>query len=305
MLSICIPVYNFNVINLIKTLDEQTKALGILYEIIVIDDCSNSDKKLINNELLSIKSVFYIELDKNIGRSAIRNLFLKYAKFEHLLFLDCDSQIADNLFIANYIRHCNPSEQVVCGGRIYPPKQKNRQYNLRWEYGVTRECIPAEVRIKKPYQSFMTNNFLIHRNVLETIKFEENLTGYGHEDSLFGYRLMQNNIPVIHVQNPVIHDYTETYSEFLHKTRQALENLYFIKSEMNLGNDFDNMIKLLRVYDWIKKNFLEIPVLLVSIVLKPLIILFFRFGLISLKAFDFYKLGYYIKLGIKSTVLKI
>jgi len=302
MLSICVPVYNFKVVPLVKTLEEQATEAGIVFEIIVIDDCSTIDNKLFNNELASIKSVLYLELERNIGRSAIRNLFLKYTKFTHLLFLDCDSQISENQYLANYIKYMNNEEKVICGGRIYPNKQKNdRLYYLRWKYGVYRECIPAEKRGKNPYQSFMTNNFVIHRNVLEKIKFDEKLTGYGHEDSLFGFRLMQHKIPVLHIQNPVLHDYTETVNEFLYKTKQGLENLHFIHSSMQLGADFNAMIRLLKVYTKIKKNFLHIPIFIFSILLNPFIVAFFKFGVVSLSAFDFYKLSYYIKLDIKST----
>ena len=296
MLSICIPIFNLEVSELVSMLDEQSKSIGIPYEIVLIDDCSKPEFKLKNKDLNKLESIIYIELEKNIGRSAIRNLFLKYSQYENLLFLDCDSQVTDNLFVANYIKHCDITEKVICGGTKYPTKPKNNQSPLRWKFGVNRECIPAEKRDKNPYQSFMSNNFLIKRSILDKIKFEEKLEGYGHEDSLLGYSLKQNKVPLMHINNPVIHDFSETDQEFLCKTKQALRNLYFINSEMDLGADFSDMIKLLKVYSRIKKMGMKFPAFILILILKPLICISFNTGILSLIALDVYKLGYYLGL---------
>jgi glycosyltransferase involved in cell wall biosynthesis len=297
MLSICIPIYNYNVTGLVKSLDEQAKASGFRYEIIVIDDCSSSEYKIINRDLVNTGSVLYLELNQNIGRSAIRNLFLNYVHFDYLLFLDCDSQVIDNQFIIKYLKHCNGAEKVICGGTLYSTKPTGRKFKLRWKYGVYRECLSLEKRSKNPYLSFKANNFLIHKNVLAKNRFEEKLTKYGHEDSLFGYSLMQSKLEVININNPVIHDISEPYSEYLIKTGQALQNLYFISSKMKMGSDFKDMIRLLKVYAGIKKFYLQGPVLLLFLVSKPVIIFSFRMGIVSLFVFDFYKLGYYTRLG--------
>ena len=90
MISICIPVYNFNITSLVNELSNQVNSLNIPCEIIVIDDCSENFKRI--NKIECEKHT-YIELSENIGRARIRNLFLKYAKYEYLLFLDCDSLV--------------------------------------------------------------------------------------------------------------------------------------------------------------------------------------------------------------------
>jgi len=51
------------------------------------------------NENVCRKEI-YIQLDNNIGRAKIRNLFLKYAKYDYLLFLDCDTFIISDDFVA-------------------------------------------------------------------------------------------------------------------------------------------------------------------------------------------------------------
>ncbi|MDY0161505.1 MAG: glycosyltransferase, partial [Bacteroidales bacterium] len=76
MLSICIPVYNKKVKRLHSELIEAAKLFTLSYEIIIIDDASK-DKYRIENSQLQSNNTKYIQLDKNIGRAAIRNLFTK------------------------------------------------------------------------------------------------------------------------------------------------------------------------------------------------------------------------------------
>jgi glycosyltransferase involved in cell wall biosynthesis len=293
MISICIPVYNCEVQKLVDDLSNQCNLAGIPYEIILIDDASDQTYRLINNKLHQIGFVFYIELEKNIGRSAIRNQFLKYTKFNYLLFLDCDSVITDDQFIKRYVNSISENTALVCGGREYAEKPKNNILKLRWKYGVKRECFPAKLRIQKPYQSFLSNNFLIQKQIFEKILFDERIRNYGHEDTLFGYCLMQNKINIKHINNPLIHNYVENSDEFLKKTRQATENLYYIYSELKLGKDFIESVKLLKLYCYLKKYYLSKVLAIIFIVIQPILKwLLLKAGVLWLPIFDFYKVGY-------------
>lgn len=137
----------------------------------------------------------YIELEKNIGRAAIRNRFLNYAKYDNLIFLDCDSVIYSNDFLFKYINaiYENPN-QLICGGRKYSELPPKRDKKLRWIYGIKRESKTSEARSKKPHKSFMTNNFIISKKILGTIQFDERLVEYGHEDTLFGFELKKETL---------------------------------------------------------------------------------------------------------------
>ena len=101
-LSICIPVFNFDVNDLVNDLQSQINSENLDAEIILIDDASNQEFISINENIQAKVSQF-IFLDKNIGRSKIRNLFLKYVQSEYLLFLDCDGKIISKTFLKNYI----------------------------------------------------------------------------------------------------------------------------------------------------------------------------------------------------------
>ena len=116
-LSICIPVFNFDVNELISDLQNQIDSDKLDAEILLIDDASNREFVNINENLQSKVNQF-IFLDKNIGRSKIRNLFLKYTNSEYLLFLDCDGKIINNNFLKTYFDFINKQNpDVIFGGR--------------------------------------------------------------------------------------------------------------------------------------------------------------------------------------------
>jgi glycosyltransferase involved in cell wall biosynthesis len=291
MISICIPVYNFDVTSLVSELSEQAKSLPKPYEVILIDDCSDNKYKAINRNVC--KSFIYIELAENIGRSRIRNLFLRYAKYDYLLFIDCDSIIESSDFLLKYLEIIEQNPGVVCGGRIYKKFRPPRDKMLRWKYGLFRESQPSDVRNKFPYKSFMTSNFLIDRKILAKIRFDERITKYGHEDTLFGYSLKKGNISIDHINNPVVNGDLENNMEYLNKTAEGIGNLVNIIRVTNYDKDLINSITILRIYSKVRR--LEKFIKLSFIVLKPLIIFLLSRGYVNLYLFDFYKLGILIE----------
>jgi glycosyltransferase involved in cell wall biosynthesis len=253
MLSILIPVYNFNIVALVKELRRQAVIASIEFEIVVLDDCSSELLRDQNKEVTNLSNVIFRELDKNIGRSRIRNRLADMAKFSNLLFMDCDSEIPDDQYISRYIPFFG-HEVVVCGGREYHPEQpEDPEYFLRWLYGLRREQIPVDVRNADPYRSFMTNNFLISKSILKLIHFDESIVKYGHEDTLFGLELKKHKIPVIHIHNPLIHTGLEATSEFIQKTGESIENLVILIKTGKIDKEYYNDVKILRTYNFLKK----------------------------------------------------
>ena len=162
------PVYNFNVVDLINTILYQGRKSEKPFEIICIDDGSSKETLKLNSEISSNKSVNYQILKRNIGRSKIRNLFLEISNYENLLFIDCDCSIQNGNFLEKYFEQLNNS--VVYGGRKHhnkPPKNKNKK--LRWLYGIKKEDQNFNYRVENPYHSFRSNNFLIKKEILSQI----------------------------------------------------------------------------------------------------------------------------------------
>lgn len=289
MISVCIPVFNFNITALVNGLSEQCEKLNVPTEIIVIDDGSEIFK--LENQRVT-KDFQYIELAENIGRAKIRNLFLEYAKFDYLLFMDCDSLIVNDNFLSGYLEALKSTPSIVCGGRIYPSKPERNRL-LSWKHGVYKESLPAKIRRRNPNKSFMTNNFVVSRSCLSNIKFDERITKYGHEDTLFGYQLAKKNIEINHIDNPVLNGDVETNEVFLEKTKYGVINLIHILRFLEYDKDFIKNVNLLDYYQR-TKAFRGIQYLLYKLFKKP-IYYFLEKGLVSLKLFDFYKLGYFLE----------
>jgi cellulose synthase/poly-beta-1,6-N-acetylglucosamine synthase-like glycosyltransferase len=225
MVSVLIPVYNYEMSELVNELHSQLIKALVDFEILLIDDASEEYFKLKNRSLTKLSNVSYTEEKVNLGRSKIRNKLAEISKYDSLIYLDCDSQVVDSEFINNYLRHAD-KHPVVYGGRIYDlnnPVTSN--YKLHWLYGYKREQWPAKVRNQEPNKSFQTNNFMIAKKVLLSIGFNENIIGYGHEDTLFGYELQKRGINILHIDNTVIHMGLESNEEFLRKTREGIKNL--------------------------------------------------------------------------------
>lgn len=295
MISICIPIYNHYAYPLVRRLARQiASADADDYEIVCIDD--HSSGYYVNQNKGISELATYIKLDKNIGRSKIRNLFLQHAKGNYLLFLDCDSLVPDK-FVQGYAKTLIRKPAVVVGGRVYDETFNDREHRLRYLYGTKMESRPLIERIKNPYRSFMTNNFMVRRDILEKIPFDESLTQYGHEDTLFGYRLEQNRIPVLHIDNAVVNGQVEDNAEFLHKSVEAVENLAKIYDDMWEDQRFCQSVRLLNTYNRVRRMNLQGVVYWAFKLLKtPMESHFVSGNGVSLRQFSFYKLGMLIKL---------
>ena len=286
MLSILIPIYNFDVRSLIFDIHKQSSALGIAFEIICIDDCSDSSFKNLNSEISTLSHVSYQELDTNIGRSRIRNTLAKQAIYKNLLFLDCDTKPKNENYVKKYLDNLEDNT-VIFGGRTHQEKPSNKSLYLRWLYGIKREQKTVSERKKKPYLSFMTNNFLIPKELFSSIQFEETVVGYGHEDTLFALSLQKRKINIKHIENPLFHIGLEENIIFLQKTEQGVKNLALLISESKI----DEQITLYKAYKKLH-SFLLLPLFsLLFTMFKPLIHKNLLSSNPTLILFDIYKLG--------------
>lgn len=225
-LSVLIPAYNQDVRPLVYALHGEAAKLPDSIEILCYDDASTDEaSKSLNRELQPLPFLKYVELKANLGRAAIRNKLAQDAQGEYLLFLDGDALVQSGDFIKNYLAAATPNG-VVCGGTEYVDHAPSdfRQL-LHWKYGRTRERIGPEVRKANPWKSFKTFSFLIPKELFTSIRFDEKLRQYGHEDTVFGMELKSHNIPVAHINNPAIHTGLEKAAIFLRKQRNAVLNL--------------------------------------------------------------------------------
>ncbi|MBF9237377.1 glycosyltransferase [Hymenobacter sp. BT683] len=237
-LSVLIPVFNWDVNALVEALLAQQADWSGPVEIILFDDGSQEQFRTLNRPLANRQGVHYQELPQNVGRAAIRNqLAAASTRQEWLLLLDNDSLLPDAQFLARYAaaRHRAP---VLIGGTSYAPAPPaDAALYLRWRYGREREERPAAVRQQAPHAQLTINNALLHADIMARFPLDEGLNGYGHEDTRFGAALAKAKIPIIHLDNPVLHAGLEPVAVFLQKSEQAVHNLAQLYRTEQLDQD--------------------------------------------------------------------
>ena len=235
MLSILIPIYNYDVVKLVTTVIDQCEREQINYEVICIDDKSTPKWRKANESLTQKFKVNYIQLSENLGRSRIRNWMVKLSSKEYVLFLDADSAIIDDSFIKTYIDYIKKNDpDVVSGGRIYSDKKpRTKDKMIHWSYGHKYESKTADQRMTQPSRYFHSNNFLCRNSIASKFPFDESLTAYGYEDLLWGHDIVKGGYKIDHIDNPIIHKGIERNEVFLNKTEEAITNL--VKIETNQG----------------------------------------------------------------------
>lgn len=231
-LSILIPCYNCQCIELVKGLVSQCEDIeGLRYEVIVADDGS-TDKHLclLNEELLDLEHVRYITREKNIGRACIRNFLVQQATYEWVLFVDSDLSIIREDYILSYIQ-LDSTFLVAYGG--YEVGNENTT-NLRYLY--EKDAAPKhtmEQRKLHPYHHLHTANLMMKRTTALTYPFDERFKRYGFEDVLLGKRLQEHNICIAQIKNPLLFDHFETNDSYMEKTEEALQTLYTFRNELS------------------------------------------------------------------------
>ncbi|MCC9019092.1 glycosyltransferase family 2 protein [Flavobacterium lipolyticum] len=283
MLSILIPVFNYDVLPLVKEVAKQCNAIGIHFEVLCQDDDSNSHENTLNAEINLLPNCSFFKNETNLGRGKNINSLAQKSIYNWLLILDCDTFPAQNNFIKKYIDVISDSESnILFGGIIYENNEPPKEQFLRWFYGNKRETF-----------SLLTSNLVIKKDIFVRFPFDESITRYGYEDLCFFSVLKANHFKILRIVNPTFHLNLETSKVFLNKTKIALENLVFLydsdkilKKESKIITSFESLrrLKLTQFSAFLfVKNQIRIERNLLS--QKP-----------SLFLFDLYKLGYFCSL---------
>lgn len=251
MLSILIPLFNYDPFFLIAELIKQAEKLDIDYEVVVLDDASDKEYEKIYREKLSGNKLKLIHNKLNLGRAQSRNYLGEISKYDNLLFIDCDSSILSDNFLKAYISQLDDYE-VICGGTAYQEIPPVEAFLLRWKYGQKRETLSANIRTKFPSRSFSSFNFMIKKELFIKIGFDKSIIEYGHEDTIFGIQLRNNKINIKHIDNPIIHNGLENSEIFISKSLCAINNLYSLYFNHSLAAELANNVKIIKWYNRIR-----------------------------------------------------
>jgi glycosyltransferase involved in cell wall biosynthesis len=296
-ISLLIPVFDYDVVELVHSLKSALDQVPEFFEIIIGDDGSSADYKE-KYKLLEGDSVRVISSEKNIGRAAIRNKLALEAKGDHVLFIDADAKLPGTAeaYLSNWLPVIDKA-MVICGGTLYhgcPPGDPDKL--LRWKYGKRKEQLKASERNKHPHAGFSTFNVLFDKSVFSKIRFDEELKQYGHEDTLMGYQLRKAGIDVLHIDNGLMHEGLESNKDFLGKTKLGIENLNRLYDNVTDKKAFSESAKMISIYS--RLHFFRLTSILSSIYTKYSEKMEIKLdsNKISLTLFAFYKISMFCSL---------
>lgn len=294
MLSVLIPVFNFDIRAMVNQLHHQLSDANIDFEIICLDDASNQDMSTRNSVIEQLNHTTYNISSSNNGRIITRQMLAKQAKFDWLLFLDADVKPKSNDFIKNYLQFLTHNYQAIYGGFAYYEDSPDPNHILRWKYGKSKEQVHASIRNSSPYKITISANFLIQKSVFLQLNSKIDQKGYGY-DNYFASLLKQHDINVLHINNEVYHLGLEPNETYLNKVETAVKNLLALEK---LKAITDNENSLLITFLKLKRY-----------KLNRLVAFFFRIFRLKMKTnlmssnpsifiLQFYKLGYICDLDL-------
>lgn len=250
MISILVPVYNWNIRDLAEELNRQISELETEIEVIFYDDFS-SNKSLVecNQSIINQFGFTYYISDENKGIADALNFLFTLAKYDWLIYLDADVLPVKEFFLKEYLQLTRNKKEVFCGGLLYQDEEPSEGI-LRWKYGRKYEVQATEEANENPYLNFKTCNFLIHKSVLQKNKFKSDKKLYGGIDTLFGLSLKNIDVNVLFIENRVYHLGLESNKCFLNKTNLAIESM--IRLYENQDNITENT-RLVEFYLKLKK----------------------------------------------------
>lgn len=212
---------------------QQLKASGLDFEMLVYEDASPTIFYQHNKQIAELgPEIKYRRLGSNLGRASIRNLLAEEARYQNLLFIDSDSGFPDT-FVSNYLPFLDRElGGIIAGGRIYPDKEELEAVCwLHKKYGDEREQLNLKAVSEARYHGFQTNNFMVSKALMKSHPFDESHTGYGHEDTLWGWQLKAMDVFIVRIDNPVVHLQLMPASVFLDKQLEAIANLKKLEIE--------------------------------------------------------------------------
>ncbi len=155
------------------------------------------------------------------GRAMARNAGIAAARGEVVMFTDADIIASETLLERHLARHRAESGIAVVGMELQVDSLE--AYERLRDYPETRRPLHPNSRRRLSWLYFLTGNASVRKSDLERVgRFDEDFTGYGHEDLELGYRLEAAGIRIVYDAGAVdYHWHPVPYSEQKEKMKLA------------------------------------------------------------------------------------
>ena len=131
------------------------------------------------------------------GRAAARNAGIRAAQSPVVLFNDSDILASPDLLSTHLARHRERAKIAVVGWEVQVKDLDD--YAYKREHASERGHLHPATRKRLPWLYFLTGNASVPRDDLLAVGcFDENFTGYGHEDLELGYRLERAGLEIVY-----------------------------------------------------------------------------------------------------------
>lgn len=207
--SVIIVTYN-NLDLLLLNLDNLNKQTINDFEIIIIDN----NEKIDIFPLIKKYPINYIRLKKNYGLSFARNIGIKLARGEIVIFLDDDAIPASD-FVEQHIKAYQINDIIGLRGKAIPINNKNIYNYFSYHYNYGDKIIPCYINLE--------GNSSFKKNELINIGgFNPKLEGAGGYEGLeLTCRIIskyKDRSKLIYYPNAIIyHDYSLNFFKYIKK----------------------------------------------------------------------------------------
>jgi len=136
------------------------------------------------------------------GRASARNAGIAAARAPVVLFTDADIIASPDLLARHLQRHSGGPPKAVVGCEVQVDSYA--QYEYKRDHPEARGPLHPPSRSRISWLYFLTGNASVRKADLERVGcFDEDFTGYGHEDLELGYRLERAGIPIHYAADAV------------------------------------------------------------------------------------------------------
>lgn len=166
-LSIIIPVYNTPV-DLLYRCFASVKALPVSYEVLIVDDGSQSPTDTFCREYAENNPGFVCYTMENSGVSAARNFGLSQAQGQYITFLDADDELLPEFFTPELLSQ--EQDLVILDTKLVEKGQTSIWKAFDAEAGcVTKEQLLRQLIASKslngPYAKLMKRQIIADKNI--------------------------------------------------------------------------------------------------------------------------------------------
>ncbi len=195
-------------------------------EILIIFDGEKSTEFLEFEKKIQNKNIKFLEAEKKSGAATARNIGIENATGEILVFIGDDTIPAEDWLDEVHTFHTkHPEKNIGMLGKVSWVARLAKDPFYQWIENYPQFDFKNIKKNGADWRHFYTSNVSIKKALVGHEKFPEAFSGWGFEDSEFGYRLQKKGLKLIfNEQCRVLHDHLQSLEDVLKNTRNSRKN---------------------------------------------------------------------------------